>query len=329
MAYLPWRVTGAIHRAIARGPDVRRRGNERVMRSRCGGMSLIAYLVAAGIAVGCGGDPSPSPQVAPAAPPPVASTAIAPPAASDAVPASATAQTDAGPAHAGPPHWGYDAPEGWGDLSADWATCKTGRNQTPIDLSTKTARAQALKPLAFHYAALPLQIFNNGHTVQVKNTASSTLVAGGQTWDLLQFHFHAPSEHTIDGKAYDAELHLVHKSEAGSDLAVVGVFLKTGKASAPLAAVFDHAPKDVSTEPRAIANTSVDLTPLLPAKGAYYTYPGSLSVPPCSENVTWYVLAQPVEVSPEQLQKLVDALGAKTARPVQPLNGRTVQAFRP
>jgi carbonic anhydrase len=163
----------------------------------------------------------------------------------------------------------------------------------------------------------------------VKSTVASTLVAGGQTWNLLQFHFHTPSEHTLDGKAYDAELHLVHKSEAGTDLAVAGVFLKVGRANAPLAAVFDHAPKDVSSEPRPIANTMVDLTPLLPAKAAYYTYPGSLSVPPCSENVTWYVLAQPVEVSADQLQKLVEAIGAKTARPVQPLNGRAVQAFRP
>jgi carbonic anhydrase len=298
------------------------------MRSWCGQMSLVACLVAAGVAVGCGGDRSPSPQVAPA-PLPVASTVIALPVASGAVPASTTAEADAGSPHAGPPHWGYDAPEGWGDLSADWAACKTGRSQTPIDLSTKAARGQALKPLAVHYAPLPLQIFNNGHTVQVKSTAASTLVAGGQTWDLLQFHFHAPSEHTLDGKAYDAELHLVHKSEARSDLTVVGVFLKAGKANAPLAAVFDHAPKDVSSEPRAIANATVDLNPLLPAKAAYYTYPGSLTVPPCSENVTWYVLAQPVEISADQLQKLIEALGTRTARPVQPLNGRTVQAFRP
>jgi carbonic anhydrase len=227
-----------------------------------------------------------------------------------------------------PAHWSYDDPNNWGHLSPEWAACSTGRTQSPIDISTRVEKDKALKPLSFSYEPLPLRLMNDGHLIEVENTTTSTLTAAGRKWDLVQFHFHAPSEHTIGGKAFDGELHLVHKDEAGSDLAVVGLFLKKGRENQALAPVFDHAPTMVSTEPRTIDNTKVDLRPLLPANATYYTYHGSLTTPPCTEFVTWFVVAEPVEVSEAQLKSLTDAVGAHTARPVQPLNGRAVQAYR-
>lgn len=245
-------------------------------------------------------------------------------------PSAAAAPTaDAGPPPhpAGPPHWTYDEP--WGDLAPEFATCKTGQKQTPIDLSSSTPRAKELAPLAIAYPPFPLSLFNNGHTVQVDaSAAQGTLTAEGKKWPLVQFHFHAPSEHTLDGKPQAAEVHFVHKNDKG-ELAVVGIFFKKGKANTALAAVFDNAPQAVSKEPKPVAGATLDLASLVPAKAAYYTYAGSLTTPPCSEGVTWYVLAQPQEASDAQLAKLTAAIGSKNARAVQPVNGRTIRAFKP
>jgi carbonic anhydrase len=277
--------------------------------------------------VQCGGSPSETPATPPTPTTPATPAtpaAVAP--STPPTPSSPPAQPEASaaPAPSGPPRWGYDAPEKWGDLAPDWATCKTGQKQTPIDLASKSELGKDLKPLAFTYAPVPLQIFNNGHTVQVKNTAAASVMAGGQKWDLVQFHFHAPSEHTVDGKAFDAELHLVHKNAAG-ELAVVGVLLNKGKESKALAPFFDNAPKDVSSEPKAIDKASVDLKGALPGKTAYYTYSGSLTIPPCTEGITWFIFTQPMTISDAQIGKLKDTMGPNSARPIQPLNGRTVQ----
>jgi carbonic anhydrase len=253
-----------------------------------------------------------------------------------APPAKAPAEADAGAAHApgahaGPPHWAYEGeggPEHWGDLSSDFAACKTGTKQTPIDLSTKSEKGKDLKPLAFAYAPIPLQILNNGHTVQVANTSTSSLTNAAGKWNLAQFHMHASSEHTVDGKSFDMELHLVHKNDKG-ELLVVGVFLKKGKENKALAAVFDNAPSEVSKEPKAISGAKIDLASLLPAKAAYYTYTGSLTTPPCSEGVNWFVLAAPAEVSDAQIAKFKAVTHGPTNRPVQPAQGRTVVQFKP
>jgi len=190
-----------------------------------------------------------------------------------------------------PPHWTYD--EAWGDLAPEFATCKTGQKQTPIDLASSTPAAKELAPLVVAYPPFPLSIFNNGHTVQVDAAAAGgTLTAEGKKWPLVQFHFHAPSEHTLNGKTFPAELHFVHKNDKG-ELAVVGILLEVGTPNTALASVFDNAPVTASKGPTAVPSATLDLSALFPAKAAYYTYAGSLTTPPCSEGVTWYVLASP------------------------------------
>ena len=150
------------------------------------------------------------------------------------------------------PHWAYtgdEGPEHRGDLSPDFGKCKAGHEQTPIDLAKDAPRGAALAPLAFSYAKSPLVLLDNGHTVQANAAPGSTLTANGARYGFVQFHLHAPSEHTVAGKRFDAELHLVHKSDDGK-LAVVGVLLAVGKESRALAPFFDHLPSTPSTASR-------------------------------------------------------------------------------
>ena len=218
--------------------------------------------------------------------------------------------------------WGYTGeigPAHWGNLSPEFAACKLGKAQSPIDL---TGDAQP-RPhdLAFHYTPAPLEIANNGHTIQVDYAPGSTLVSGGREYALLQFHFHRLSEHTRDGRPADLEMHLVHQDAAGN-LAVVGVFLNAGRRNEALAPVWAHAPAAQGGKRRA-AGAAIDAADLLPAELSYYSYVGSLTTPPCSEGVRWFVLSSPVEVSPAQLARFA-ALYPDNARPIQPLNGRPV-----
>jgi len=217
-------------------------------------------------------------------------------------------------------HWSYageDNPANWGKLDAAYATCAVGKRQSPINIAKpKTAD---LPTLQFHYAAVPLNIIDNGHTIQVNYPAGSTLKVGDKTYTLKQFHFHHPSEEQINGKGYDMVAHLVHADNDGH-LAVVAVLLKSGASNAFLASIWKNFPaeKEKSTEN---ASVSVNAADLLPSDHAYYTFFGSLTTPPCSEGVTWYVLKTPVQLSSEQVAAFAKVY-PRNARPIQPLNGR-------
>ncbi|MYB77109.1 MAG: carbonic anhydrase family protein [Chloroflexi bacterium] len=218
--------------------------------------------------------------------------------------------------------WGYTGdigPAHWGDLSPAFTACKLGVSQSPIDLTSDTEA----KPhdLAFRYASAPLEITNNGHTIQVDYAPGSALLSGGRQFALVQFHFHHLSEHTVDGQATDMELHLVHRDTA-DNLAVVGVFLAAGQQNEALQPVWAHMPAAAGEELQ-VQGVTINAADLLPADLAYYSYMGSLTTPPCSEDVRWFVLSSPVEVSPEQIDRFA-ALYPDNARPTQPLNGRTL-----
>jgi carbonic anhydrase len=224
------------------------------------------------------------------------------------------------PAHA---HWDYAGKAGpthWGELEHDFASCKLGKLQSPIDI--RGAKAAKLAPLGFHYHGGAGEIVNNGHTVQVNLADGGSLDLASGNYKLVQFHFHTPSEESINGKRYPLVAHLVHKNDAG-DLAVVAVLFKEGKENAALKQVFAELPgKAGDKHPLA---SEIDLATLLPAKHGYYAYMGSLTTPPCSEGVHWQVLKQPVELSKGQLASF-RKLYAMNARPLQPLNGRAVEA---
>ena len=217
------------------------------------------------------------------------------------------------------PHWSYGGetgPEHWGDLAPDFKVCQLGLEQTPIDLSGATKGEAG--GIAFDYRALPLRLLNNGHTIQVNADPGSSCTIGGTRYDLVQFHFHHPSEHLLDGRAFEMEVHFVHRSETGA-LAVVAVFLRSGAYNHSLQPIFDQMPR--SEGPEVAASGAFDPAALLPATRDHFRYAGSLTTPPCSEGLTWTVFREPVEAAPGQIRQFA-ALFPNNARPVQPKNRR-------
>ena len=219
----------------------------------------------------------------------------------------------------GLPHWGYgshDGPRVWGELSSEYALCAVGSCQSPIDIVGAT---QADVPhVAFHYQPMKLEVRHNGHTVEVASTSENWIEVGGARYDLTQFHFHTPGEHTIAGQSFDMEAHLVHRNEEGT-LAVVGVFVRRGGEHPVLDALAEHLPQP--GESLAFEEKTITASGLLSGASRIFRYEGSLTTPPCSEGVQWFVLETPVEISDAGLAAFEAILG-NNSRPVQPLNGR-------
>ena len=221
-------------------------------------------------------------------------------------------------------HWtyhGHGGPGEWGGLSQEFANCRIGRTQSPIDIHD--AKVADLPPIRFDYKPSPLVIVDNGHTIQLNYAPGSSLVVGGVRYELVQFDFLKPSEEKIDGKAHPMVAHLVHRS-ADDSLAVVAVLLDTGGDSAMLDMIWKHLPRQKEKEV-AVVNAAIDVSALLPAQHGYYTFQGSLTTPPCSEKVTWIVLKTPVKISAAAVATF-GKIYPMNARPVQPVNGRLIQA---
>jgi carbonic anhydrase len=222
-----------------------------------------------------------------------------------------------------PPHWSYDGDEGpahWGDLDPSFASCKAGHSQSPIDI--RGAESAHLDALQFDYHEVPLHILDNGHTISVPYPPGSTLTVGGHAYTLKQFHFHHPSEEKIDGRGADMVIHFVH-ADAQGQLAVVALLLNQGAANATLEKIWQHLPQEKGKE-SAVESVSVDAASLLPAQRGYYTFAGSLTTPPCTEGVTWYVLRQTAALSSEQLAAF-GKIYPLNARPTQPTGGRAIR----
>lgn len=224
------------------------------------------------------------------------------------------------------PHWGYEgqgAPANWSKLDPANATCAAGKRQSPIDI--KGAQISALPALQFEYNSAPLNIIDNGHTIQVNYAAGSTLSVGGKTYTLKQFHFHHPSEERVNGHAYDMVGHLVH-ADADGRLAVVAVLFKTGQANSLIEQVWRNIPAE-KEKAVTVPGATLNAGNLLPPDLGYYTFPGSLTTPPCSEDVTWFVLKTAISLSPGQLAAFAK-LYPDNARPIQPANGREILATK-
>ena len=227
--------------------------------------------------------------------------------------------------HAGP-HWSYggtDGPDHWGEIDKTFSTCQLGHRQSPIDI--RAPKAADLAPIQFAYRPAPLHIVNNGHTVQVNYAAGSFITVGDKRYQLTQFHFHHPSEERVEGKSFEMVAHLVHASSDGA-LAVVAVLLDPGAANPMIANLWQHLATHEGPEQK-FDSVQIDATGLLPQDHGYYTFTGSLTTPPCTEGVTWFVLKTPQRISQSQ----ADAFGKlypRDARPVQPLNGREVLASK-
>jgi len=224
------------------------------------------------------------------------------------------------PAHA--QHWGYEGhegPEHWQDLDPAWAVCAAGQQQSPINLSQ--ALEAEFAPAEIDWAEETAGVVvDNGHTVQVSVENAGGLTLGDTHYALLQFHFHAASEHTINGRQAPMEVHFVHQSATG-DLAVIGVMVERGDALATLGSVWAAMPADADATPGIAAR--IHLNEFLPADRDAFRYQGSLTTPPCSEIVSWTVLTHPVTATPQQIEAF-QTRHPDSFRPVQPLNRRYV-----
>lgn len=250
--------------------------------------------------------------------------------ATDEQPAESTGETNAETAaeHSTDVHWSYEGesgPEHWATLPSGHPDC-AGDRQSPIALTE--ADTQDLADLVFNYLPSDITITNNGHTVQVTYESGSFIELDGARYNLLQFHFHTPSEHTINGQAAAAELHLVHEVDSGfvsdslpaGSKAVVGVLIQAGDDNPAFQSVWDNLyAANATPQP---ADGTVDANAMLPAAQTTYRYHGSLTTPPCTENVAWNVMTEPITMSSEQLAAYTALFEGHTNRPLQPLNDR-------
>jgi carbonic anhydrase len=222
--------------------------------------------------------------------------------------------------------WSYEGatgPDHWGDVDAASRVCASGNQQSPVDIGSPI-KAQ-LPALKINWAKRVNTIVNNGHTIQL-DVADSVTTSGinfygpGGSYQLMQFHFHHPSEHLIGGKSFPMEAHFVH-ANAGGDLAVIGVLMTAGRANKAFNQVVSTMPDKAG--PAVKADAAVDPNGLLPAGRGYYRYSGSLTTPPCSQTVDWLLLVDPIQVADADIARFAK-LFPMNARPVQKLDRRFV-----
>ncbi len=218
-------------------------------------------------------------------------------------------------------HWDYKGqrgPSSWGSIKPDYALCSHGKSQSPVDLKWKKPKMG--REISFHYSSKSGKSVDNGHTIQFDVDPGSYVTIGKSRYDLIQFHFHSQSEHTLSGKHYPLELHLVHKDSKGK-LAVVGILYKEGATeNKSIAHLWKNIPDKSKEKSRSLGTFNVN--DLLPSKLTYYNYKGSLTTPPCSEGVDWNVLNTPIEISKEQIATFQKYYTGNN-RPLQALNGRS------
>lgn len=213
--------------------------------------------------------------------------------------------------------WTYSGdtgPSDWASLDEAYAACD-GTQQSPVNLAADDEAQQA--SIELDYAAAQGTLMDTGHGVQV-NVEGGTMTIDGKAFALKQFHFHTPSEHTLDGQSYPAEVHLVHAADDG-ELAVLGIFYESGNANEFLAPVWEQmgSKEDIQTA----APMELNVANMLPSDRVTYTYSGSLTTPPCSQNVRWHVMEETLTMSSQQLDALT-SIYDENNRPIQPLNDR-------
>ncbi|MFP7753741.1 carbonic anhydrase [Thermodesulfobacteriota bacterium B35] len=219
-------------------------------------------------------------------------------------------------------HWGYTGDTGpahWGTLKPEFEMCAKGVNQSPINL-TGFIEAE-LEPITFNYSGLATEILNNGHSIQANYTAGSTITVAGKTFELKQFHFHSPSENTINGESFPMEGHFVHAAKDGS-LAVIAVMYKIGDENEGMKKLWKQMPAKAGDKIAMASQVKAD--ELLPKNRDYYRFNGSLTTPPCTEGVVWLVMKTPMTVSKEQVEQFTHVMHHPNNRPVQPVGARPV-----
>jgi carbonic anhydrase len=247
--------------------------------------------------------------------------------------ACSQADTETASDEHGSTHWGYDAdngPNNWGSMDSEWALCDDGREQSPIDVAN--ASQKELPDLVIHTPSdREVDVMNqegvisaldNGHTIQINSKTGETLTVGDRTYALVQFHFHAPSEHTVDGEHFPMEMHFVHQAEDGA-LAVVGVLIEEGTPNSSLAPIWEQLGATPGSETTVHISAEFADQIFSGEPTGVHHYRGSLTTPPCSEGVNWFVRRTPTQLSKDQIAAFT-AIYDHNNRPVQALNNRTL-----
>ena len=222
-------------------------------------------------------------------------------------------------------HWDYagaNGPQAWARLNPEFATCATGQRQSPIDIDESVTLRGPAEAIGFDYNTSSATVVNNGHTIQIDMNGDNGIVVRGSRYQLMQLHFHHPSEERINHRGFAMVAHLVHKDYMGR-LAVVAILLEPGEANPAINKFWTYMPLGPGDRV-AMPAGSVDLAQLLPKDQRYYQFMGSLTTPPCSENVLWMILKQPVTLSYEQMRLFAQQF-PNNARPTQPINGRVIR----
>jgi len=227
-------------------------------------------------------------------------------------------------------HWDYGehGPATWGSLAPEFVACAEGRSQSPIDITKAEISREPAIRASYKPASLRIvhnihtaDVVNTGHSIQVNFPQGDSLTIGIETYSLVQFHFHGPSEHTIDGRQYPMEMHLVHMT-ADRKLAVIAVLIREGRSNRAFEPIWAHLPNQRGVETH-LEHVTVDVERLMPRNRTAYRYEGSLTTPPCSEGVKWIVIREPVQMSAAQIRAFRNVLW-RNNRPVQPIYDRKV-----
>lgn len=220
------------------------------------------------------------------------------------------------------PEWGYGGasnPSRWSEVSAEFEACESGRDQSPIDIGI--VEEEESTEIEFDFQPSAGEVIDNGHTIEVGIEPGNTVSLNEKIYELVQFHFHTPSEHTVENKSSAMELHFVHQNEAGK-LAVVGVMIDSGEENEIISGIWNAIPNG-NKSANSSTEIDIDIAKLLPKDKTFVSYPGSLTTPPCSEEVSWNLILEPIELSAEQIETF-ENIYPFNARPIQPLNGRSV-----
>ncbi len=218
-------------------------------------------------------------------------------------------------------HWGYNkeiGPDRWANISSAFASCKTGYNQSPINIVA--AKNTHLEKITFDYPTTQGTLLNNGHTIQFSPMNKQFLYNEKESYQLIQFHFHSPSENLIDGQSYPLEAHFVHEDTNGQIL-VLAVLYQEGKENKTLKKLWDKLPNLATTSHEM---NHFNIRNLIPEHFEYYRFSGSLTTPPCTEGITWIVTDQHPTLSKEQIAQFYQLMGGPTNRPIQPIHGRII-----
>jgi carbonic anhydrase len=222
-----------------------------------------------------------------------------------------------------PVHWDHNNQDKWSEISG---VCSSGQFQSPINLTSENAPVD-LPSWQAHYKDAELHTHQNGHTFEIQYPAGSKVVLGGKEYELVQFHFHTPSEYTLDGERFPMEAHFVHKDKEGN-LLVIGMMMAEGAENPVLAKIWDHMPAKPG-DPQAHPGVTINAADFYPPQHGtgesvpYFQLMGSLTTPPCTENVTWIVLKEPMKVSHEQIERFRKLFPEGNARELQPIRSHT------